>query len=360
MRSKLNATTTLFGSFATLQAGQRALLLNNDDPALARWALEAVEPDGQVTALHSSHRALNTLARVPGLATATTVYPDPAQHGEADVALLEFPKGREAARAWLWTAAQSVKPGGWLYLAGANAAGAKSAIKDAEALFGAAPVLGHKGGHRVALATRPDAVSLPPAWGDTRPWEPRAISLTHAGREYPIMTMPGLFSWNELDEGTALLLDHLVAEPVSAGQDVLDVGCGYGIVGIVAAQGGAQVTLIDDDLRAVRCASESVRLNGLDDRCAVLPGDVTEGLADRRFDLVLSNPPFHQGVDVMTATAHQIVREAYDVLKSDGRLLVVANRFLPYDRTIADVFGAARVVAETTRFYVIEGARGRA
>jgi len=92
----------------------------------------------------------------------------------------------------------------------------------------------------------------------------------------------------------------------------------------------------------------------------VLPGDVTEGLADRRFDLVLSNPPFHQGVDVMTATAHQIVREAYDVLKSDGRLLVVANRFLPYDRTIADVFGAARVVAETTRFYVIEGARGRA
>ena len=89
MRSKLNAATTLFGSFATLQPGQRVLLLNSDDPALARWALEMVAPDGQVIALHSSHRALGALARVPGLETAATIYPDPAQHGPADVALLE-------------------------------------------------------------------------------------------------------------------------------------------------------------------------------------------------------------------------------------------------------------------------------
>lgn len=357
MRSKLNATTTLFGSFATLQPGQRVLLLNSDDPALARWALEMVAPDGQVIALHSSHRALGALARVPGLETAATIYPDPAQHGPADVALLEVPKGREAARAWLWTAAQSVRPGGWLYLAGANAAGAKSAINDAEALLGAAPVLGHKGGHRVALATRPESLSLPPAWGDTRPWEPRTVRLMHAGREYPVVTMPGLFSWNELDEGTALLLDCLTGETVGAGLDVLDVGCGYGIVGMVAAQAGAQVTLIDDDLRAVRCAREGVRLNGLDARCTVMPGDVAEGLGDRRFDLVLSNPPFHRGIDVTTGTAHQIVRASHDVLKPGGRLLVVANRFLPYDRTITEVFGAARIVAETTRFYVIEGVR---
>lgn len=359
MRSKLNATTTLFGTYATLQPGQRVLLLNSDDPALARWALDMVAPDGQVIALHSSHRALNSLARVPGLDTAATVYPDPVQHGPADAALLEFPKGREAARAWLWTAAQSVRPGGWLYMAGANAAGAKSAVKDAEALFGRAPVLGHKGGHRLALAQRPETLALPPAWGDTRPWEPRTVHLTVAGQAIPVMSMPGLFSWDELDEGTALLLDALEGDAVRAGMDVLDMGCGYGIVGLVAAQSGASVTLIDDDLRAVRCAQETLRLNGLDDRATVLPGDVTSGLTGQRFDLVLTNPPFHQGIDVMTATAHQIVREARDVLKPGGRLLVVANRFLPYDRTIQEVFGAARVHAETTRFYVIEGARGR-
>ena len=120
MRSKLNAATTLFGTYAIIKPGQRVLMLNSDDPALARWALDMVAPDGQVTALHSSHRSLATLARVPGLDTAATVYPDPAQHGDADVALLEIPKGREAARAWLWTAAQSVRPGGTLYLAGAS------------------------------------------------------------------------------------------------------------------------------------------------------------------------------------------------------------------------------------------------
>lgn len=360
MRSKLNAATTLFGTYAIIKPGQRVLMLNSDDPALARWALDMVAPDGQVTALHSSHRSLATLARVPGLDTAATVYPDPAQHGDADVALLEIPKGREAARAWLWTAAQSVRPGGTLYLAGANAAGAKSAIKDAEALLGSAPVLGHKGGHRLALAQRPDTLALPPAWGDTRPWEPRTVHLTHGGQEVPVVSMPGLFSWNELDEGTALLLDHLVGDTVRAGMDVLDVGCGYGIVGLVAARSGARVTLIDDDLRAVRCARETIRLNGLDDRCTVQPGDVMEGLSGQTFDLVLSNPPFHQGTEVMTATAHQIVRQARDVLKPGGRLLVVANRFLPYDRTITEVFGSARIVAETTRFYVIEGVRGRA
>lgn len=357
MRSKLSATATLFTGMVTLQQGQRVLLLNSDDPALARWVVESVAPGGQVIALHSSHRALDALARVPGLETADTVYPDPAQHSPADGALLEFPKGREATRAWLWTAAQSVRPGGWLYLAGANAAGAKSAIKDAEALLGSAPVLGHKGGHRLALATRPDALSLPPGWGETRPWEPRILTLTHAGHEYPVMTMPGLFSWNELDDGTALLLDTLAAGEVRAGMDALDVGCGYGIVGLAAGRAGAQVTLIDDDLRAVRCARESVRLNGLDDRCAVLAGDVTGGIGNRRFDLVLSNPPFHQRTDVATGTALQIVREAHAVLRPGGRLLVVANRFLPYDRPIAEVFGAARVVAETSRFYVLEGVR---
>lgn len=357
MRSRLSATATLFTGMAMLQPGQRVLILNSDDPALARWVVESVAPDGQVIALHSSHRALGALARVPGLDTADTVYPDAAQHGPADVALLEFPKGREAARAWLWTAAQAVRPGGWLYLAGANAAGAKSAIKDAEALLGPAPVLGHKGGHRLALATRPDTLSLPPAWGETRPWEPRILTLSHAGRDYPVMTMPGLFSWNELDDGTALLLDTLAGNTIRAGMDVLDEGCGYGIVGLAAGRAGARVTLIDDDLRAVLCARESVRLNGLDDRCDVLAGDVTEGLGNRRFDLVLSNPPFHQGTDVATGTALQIVREAHTVLRPGGRLLVVANRFLPYDRPIAEVFGAARIVAETTRFYVLEGVR---
>ena len=100
-------------------------------------------------------------------------------------------------------------------------------------------MLGHKGGHRLALAQRPDTLALPPAWGDTRPWEPRTVHLTHGGQEVPVVSMPGLFSWNELDEGTALLLDHLVGDTVRAGMDVLDVGCGYGIVGLVAARSRA-------------------------------------------------------------------------------------------------------------------------
>jgi len=345
----ITPTSSLFDRVVTVRPGERVLLLHNGDPALAGWLVEAAGPAGWVIALHTSYAALHRLAQVRGLELSDAVYPDPQAHGPADVALLDLPRGREHVRAYLWTAAVTLRPGGRLYLAGSNNTGARSAIQEAETLFGHAPVLGYKGGCRIALATRPDALAMPTDWAKTPPWQPQMRLLTRPEGVYTVVTMPGVFSWDHLDDGSALLLDHLGVEP---GTSVLDIGCGTGIIGIVAARAGAaQVTLVDDDLLAVRCARASVRANNLADRCTVLPGDVTGPVRDRRFDLVLSNPPFHEGGEVT------IIREGHGVLRPGGRLRIVANRFLPYDRVMRETFGNVTVIAATGRYYVLESVR---
>jgi 16S rRNA (guanine1207-N2)-methyltransferase len=350
-----NPTTILFARTATIRPGEHALLLHSGDPVLASWLVDAVSPGGRVIALHTSHRALRLLAGVPRLELSDSVYPDPQAHGPADVALFDLPRGRDHVRAYLWTAAGALRPGGRLYLAGSNNTGAKSAIRDAKALFGHAPVLGFKGGCRIALAARPDALAIPADWAQTSPWQPQMRVFARPEGQYTVVTMPGVFSWEHLDDGSALLLDHLGVEP---GTDVLDIGCGTGIVGIVAARlGAAQVTLTDDNLLAVRCAHASIQANDLADRCTVLPGDVTGPVRDRQFDLVLSNPPFHEGREVTTGTAGRIVREGYAVLRPGGRLRLVANRFLPYDRVLRETFGNVTIIAATGRYYVLESVR---
>jgi len=332
------------------------LLLYVDDPALARWAVAQAGTGGQVWALHASHHALQQLDRLPGLRLDDAVYPDPAVHGPADVALLEIPKGREFVRAYLWTAAQALRSGGQLYLAGPNAGGAKSAIKDAADLLGSAPVLTYKSGHRIALGTRPDDLHVPPGWADPPPWEAQTRVFERPEGDYTIVTMPGVFSWEHLDEGTALLLDHLGAQP---GQDVLDIGCGYGILGLAAARAGAQVTMVDDDLLAVRCARASAEINGLAARCTVLPSDITRAVEDQQFDLVVSNPPFHRHIEVTTTPGQRIVREGYERLRRNGRLRIVANSFLPYDRVMLEQFGSVETLADDGRFRVLEAVRRR-
>jgi 16S rRNA (guanine1207-N2)-methyltransferase len=347
-----NPTSDLLAQAAAIEPGDYALLLHSDDPELARWAVGQAGETGRVTALHTSYRALSRLTRVAGLDLSDNVYPDPKVHTPASVALLDIPKGREVARAYLWTAAQVLRPDGRLYIAGSNALGAKSVIKDAADLFGDAPVLGYKSSRRVALATRGDGLPSNPAdWFDEVPWQPQMRSFRRPEGQYMIVTMPGVFSWDHLDDGTALLLDHLDVEPDS---DVLDVGCGYGIIGLVAARAGARVTMVDDDLLAVRCARASIRVNDLALRCQVLASDLTAELGGQRFDLVLSNPPFHQGVDVTTGIAAQMIHEVPDVLRPGGRLRLVANRFLPYHREMRVVFGNVRLIAETGRYVVLE------
>jgi 16S rRNA (guanine1207-N2)-methyltransferase len=135
---------------------------------------------------------------------------------------------------------------------------------------------------------------------------------------------------------------------------VLDLGCGTGLAGLAAAQrvNEGQVVLTDADVRACESARRTLEANGVTNS-AVLLGDCGSAVLDRRFDVVITNPPFHQDTGVEYAVARQFVRDAAQVLSPGGRLFLVANRFLAYADTIREVFGEATTAYSDNRYHVL-------
>lgn len=223
----------------------------------------------------------------------------------------------EAQVAW---AHASTPPGSTLYLAGDKDKGFDRYVRRASQLFGTGETIAREGGMRVArLVRRP---------GQTPPL-PQPETYDLGGLH--VVGLPGVFSAGRLDKATALLLDTLDAE-VLQGQKVLDLGCGAGVIGGWAAARGAAATLLDADLQSVRSAEATLDASGL--QASVLHSDVDGALDDTGFDLVLTNPPFHVGRGVTLDVTAEFVAAARRRLRPGGRLVLVANEMLPYERLL--------------------------
>jgi len=147
----------------------------------------------------------------------------------------------------------------------------------------------------------------------------RVIHATLRGREWTFRTDRGVFSPAGVDAGSRLLVETMTLEPSDA---VLDLGCGYGVLGLVAAtlvQSG-RVAMVDVNERAVELAKENAALAGLTN-ADVLRGDGIEPVRGRQFDVIVTNPPIRAG----KAQLHRLFREAYGVLRPGGRLYFVAR-----------------------------------
>ncbi|TRO46679.1 class I SAM-dependent methyltransferase [Candidatus Bathyarchaeota archaeon] len=139
------------------------------------------------------------------------------------------------------------------------------------------------------------------------------------GEAFEFLTSPGIFSYKRLDLGTRLLIESMVL--LGSGR-ALDVGCGYGPVGIVAArlEPGLEVWMTDVNERAVRLAERNCERNGVS--CVVREGDLYEPVGDALFDVVLSNPPFSAG---MRRVVEPLVDGAWDHLVEGGSLQAVVR-----------------------------------
>jgi 16S rRNA (guanine1207-N2)-methyltransferase len=165
-------------------------------------------------------------------------------------------------------------------------------------------------------------------------------------------TLPGVFSHREIDTGTRLLVEAMKVSPTAR---VLDLGCGYGVIGIVAAKLASRghAVLVDSDIRATRLAQRNLELN-LIDNAEVILGDGVHDLPPRsRFEVVASNPPTHSGREVLD----DMVDGAYHVLRPRGSLYLVINRLLSLRRQVESVFGNSEVVARDKGFVVIRAVK---
>ncbi|WP_148234955.1 class I SAM-dependent methyltransferase [Deinococcus maricopensis] len=295
---------------------------------LTRAALGA-----DVQVVEASRAALTVLA-AQGFGAAAAVPGDDVGTCAQVSAVLAGDRGNAHAEALTAWAHASTAPGGTLYLAGDKDKGFERYFKRARAAFGAGEIIARDGGMRVAALTRTSQAVVPvPA------------PTTYEVNQLQISALPGVFSSAGLDFATQLLLGEApeVLGRSLAGLDIADYGCGAGVIGAHAARAGAHVTMLDDDLSAVRSAQATLAANGLAGRA--LHSDVDSALDAETFDAVLSNPPFHVGRRVVLDVTAAFIASWGRRLRPGGVAVLVANDFLPYEPLLA----AWGTVEELTR-----------
>ena len=165
--------------------------------------------------------------------------------------------------------------------------------------------------------------------------QPLSIQTTLQGENLVFETSFGVFSPREIDEGTQLLLKYLEVEQ---GFDCLDLGCGYGPIGIWMARKSqtGKVIMVDKDFVAVEHAQTNIQKNKVENAVAKLSNGFS-ALNEEKFDLIVSNIPAKVGNEML----YLFLYDAYHHLKPGGKFVVVTVNGLRHfcKRTFNEVFG---------------------
>lgn len=175
--------------------------------------------------------------------------------------------------------------------------------------------------------------------------------LTIENQDIEIKSLPGVFSQKGLDAGSELLLNALVDHADIIKGNVLDVGCGSGVLSTVLARLYPDIMLTLSDVSSVSIESSKATLNCNNVKATVVASDVFSSLNDK-YHLIVSNPPFHDGKETNYTAVNALIKEAKKHLKLNGYLCIVANSFLPYQVILGKTFKSVEVIAKTTKFKV--------
>jgi 16S rRNA (guanine1207-N2)-methyltransferase len=237
------------------------------------------------------------------------------------------------ARAWTLLASN-----GTLVCAGANDDGAASLEKHVGKAFVLAGTLS-KYHCRVFWFERGDR-EPPDYWCDL-------ASLNRVG-DGSWLSQPGIFSWDRIDDGSALLARHL---PDDLAGHVADFGCGWGYLAREILSQSPAVTsidLIDAEYRAI----EAARANIVDRRASFHWLDLTQEPAPASYDTIVCNPPFHAGRAAEPGLGQSVIAAASRALRPGGRFYMVANRGLPYEPQLEANFASFETLADNNKFRV--------
>jgi 16S rRNA (guanine1207-N2)-methyltransferase len=277
--------------------------------------------------------AVQTSPLMPGATRLEEIAP-----GSASGMTMVVPPGTVERRTALALALRALAPGASLIALGPKDKGGARIKRELEG-FGCAVAESSKKHWRLCRATRPEALTdIDAAIEAGAPRFDPALDL---------WTQPGIFSWDRIDEGSALLLETL---PPLSGKGA-DLGCGLGLLTRFVLARDAAVTRIDGfdlDGRAI----DAARRNVTDPRATFHWSDVRGDLAVADLDFVVMNPPFHSGGQDDVALGRVFVKQARKLLRKGGVLWMVANRHLPYEEELAGQFAKVEAVTQSARFKI--------
>lgn len=170
------------------------------------------------------------------------------------------------------------------------------------------------------------------------------------GIEANFETAEGLFSSGKLDEGTKNLLQNL---EISDPDKILDLACGYGAISVfLGKMYDFDLYLADDDARAVEYARKNLEANNIEDFESEV-ADCLDGFEDQKFDLVVSNPPTHQGKGV----TDKMFRQVHESLFEGGEFWLVYNQNMKYETELSGRFDSVEIVSEEDNFNVVRAVK---
>ncbi|MFZ4504066.1 MAG: methyltransferase [Methylovulum sp.] len=172
---------------------------------------------------------------------------------------------------------------------------------------------------------------------------------------YTLVNHANVFSRDHLDIGTRFFLQHLPSSAMPS--TIVDLGCGNGVVGLIAAERNphAIIHFVDESFMAVASAQENFETVWRKERASnFYVGDGLVSFADESVDLVLCNPPFHQHNIIGSYIAITMFAEAARVLTTTGQLWVIGNRHLNYQQILPRWFSRVERLAMNDKFVILK------
>lgn len=263
---------------------------------------------------------------------------------------------------WINQAFERLAVNGKLVFVGNKNDGVKSIIKHAENRFNTkAKLTKHKPDAILATLEKLQEQHTNTPLDDRNYTELRSIGSQNAIAETPVSKMdfyskPGVFGWDKIDQGSQLLVDGLstfLHSVKTKPKRMLDLGCGYGYITAMAAQLNEfdEIVATDNNATALLAAEKTFAENGINAKC--MATDAGEQIT-KPFDLILCNPPFHQGFSVDGGLTQKFLANTKRLLSKDGHAIYVVNAFIGVEKLANQIGLHTRLITDNKQFKVIE------
>jgi len=311
---------------ASLRQGGASPLLVADENCLD---LPFASVDSGVQVL-SNRYDIAARARRAGLTTAFSDFDfSPWQAAPPSAVVYRISKEKPVVHHLANRLCEVLAPGARLVLVGGKQEGIKTFAKTLGQRFAAQASIAKHGDNYVVSLVKPAAPCGPPL--DDRDYQ-QLREIARLG-DMPVYSKPGVFGWNRVDAGSALLAGYLPsllgALAPQAGSTLLDLGCGYGYLSLAAhSLGSFRVTATDNCAAALLACGANFKEHGVNGEVVAADcGDILPG----PYQLILCNPPFHQGFHQDRGLTEKFLATTRRLLAPGGRALFVVNQFVPLE-----------------------------